>query len=299
VSPLLAIPADVQQGIARVLSQKHTSGVVLKNFTPTGGGCINHGGKLATSGETVFLKWNHAAKYPGMFRAEARGLKLLHDTHTFHIPEVIGTGEEGLHQFILLEYLEQRNRQENYWEIAGRQLAQLHQFSKDSFGLDHKNYIGALPQINTRENSWIQFFIHQRLNIQLQQALQHGLVDTTIVHKFETLYTQLPGLLPEEKPVLVHGDLWIGNLITTANGAPALIDPAVYYGHREADLAMTQLFGGFAPTFLASYQQAYTLAPGYNDRFQLYNLYPLLVHLNLFGRSYWRQINSVLKRFIS
>jgi protein-ribulosamine 3-kinase len=297
------IPNDVQRGATAALQQAYPGGytgdVVIKDFILVGGGSINQGGKLSTSVGTFFLKWNDAHTLPGMFAAEAKGLSLLRDTRTLYIPDVVASGEDSSDQFLLLEYLEPAHRPKDYWERAGQELAQLHATTGPSFGLDLANYIGSLPQANTLHDSWIQFFIRQRLQPQLTRARQAGLADTALVNQFETLYTRLPDLLPEEKPSLLHGDLWSGNIMAAQQGIPCLIDPAVYFGHREVDLAMTTLFGGFEPAFLEAYLEAWPLLPGYRDRFNLYNLYPLLVHVNLFGKSYLSQINSVLRQFLS
>jgi fructosamine-3-kinase len=163
--------------------------------------------------------------------------------------------------------------------------------------LDHDNYIGSLRQFNKYQSTWTEFFIEQRLNIQLKLAFDNGLAKSDWTKQFESLYKKLSSLLPEETPSLLHGDLWSGNLITDEHGGPCLIDPAVYYGNREADLAMTKLFGGFADEFYSVYEANSRIAPGYNDRLDLYNLYPLLVHVNLFGSSYIPSVDAILRRF--
>ena len=179
----------------------------------------------------------------------------------------------------------------------GARLAALHRCSKDFFGLDHNNYIGSLRQFNHQQTSWVNFFIEQRLNVQLKLAIDSGMMDSKWLNEFESLYAKLPAMLPEEKPSLLHGDLWGGNLITDEKGEPCLIDPAVYFGSREADLAMTKLFGGFDDEFYTSYQHTFPLQPGYDKRFDIYNLYPLLVHVNLFGGSYKSAVANILKAF--
>ncbi|MBT1685313.1 fructosamine kinase family protein [Dawidia soli] len=299
------LPNDVQRGATTLLRKAYQGGrgytgdIVLKDFIPVGGGCINHGGKLTTSAGTFFLKWNDAHALPGMFAAEAKGLDRLRATRTLYAPDVVTTGEEANLQFLLLEYLQPAPRGKDYWERAGQELAEMHATTAPAYGLDHANYIGSLSQTNTHHDSWVQFFIHQRLQPQLTRARQAGLADAALVSRFEALYTRLPDLLPEEKPSLLHGDLWGGNILAAQQGIPCLIDPAVYFGHREIDLAMTTLFGGFEPAFLDAYQAAWPLQPDYHDRFELYNLYPLLVHVNLFGESYLSPINSVLRQFLS
>jgi fructosamine-3-kinase len=292
------VPEAIQQGVVSLLKQNIGDTITLKDFSFTGGGCINNGGKLTTSHGTYFLKWNDAAKFPNMFRAEAKGLKLLAESKSIYIPEVIGTGEAGSFQFLVLDFIHASHRGRHYWRDFGAQLAALHRNTSSSFGLDHNNYIGSLSQQNTPCTSWIDFFIHNRLDAQIRLAERAALIDKSHRRNFETLYTQLPDLLPTEKPALLHGDLWSGNIMVNQHGAPGLIDPAVYFGHREMDIAMTQLFGGFNPEFLEVYHEAFPLAPGVKDRLQLYNLYPLLVHVNLFGGDYLAQVNSILRRFI-
>ena len=232
-----------------------------------------------------------------MFEAESKGLQLLRRQNAIKIPEVIGFGEEGSYQFLLLEFVEQKSRSKNYWHQLGNRLASLHRCSAELFGLDHDNYIGSLNQLNHQHSSWLTFFIEQRLNVQLKLAVESSQLNLEWRRKFDALYLKLPSLLPEEKPSLLHGDLWSGNLITDEKGEPCLIDPAIYFGNREADLAMTKLFGGFENEFYVSYHKAFPLQPGYEKRVDLYNLYPLLVHVNLFGGSYKNQVENILNAF--
>ena len=233
-----------------------------------------------------------------MFKSEAQGLILLRGSNALVVPEVIHAGTAGSHQFLLLEYLEGGRRQTNFWVDFGSGLAKLHRMSADAFGLDHDNYIGSLPQSNSPSLSWVEFFIGQRLRIQLQIAVEHNRIGEEFVKKFDTLFDKLPSILPEEPPSLLHGDLWGGNLMISKAGRPGIIDPAVYYGHREVDLAMTKLFGGFDASYIDSYDEAYPLMPGYQERMTIYNLYPLLVHLNLFGGAYKAQVVEVVRRFV-
>jgi len=289
------MPASIPPAI--VAEIEAYTGSPVTAFAPASGGCINHGGRIATSGGRCFLKWNDLRKFPGMFYAEARGLSLLGKAEALRVPDVIHAGAAGDFQFILLEYIAAGARSRNYWRDFGAGLAALHMKSATEFGLDHDNYIGSLPQKNTLTSSWIEFFIEQRLEVQLQIARDEGRLGEGFSKKFEALFNRLSSLLPEEPPALLHGDLWGGNLMTTSEGEPCVIDPAVYYGNREADLAMTQLFGGFDPSYIDRYNEVHSLLPGYEARLDLYNLYPLLVHVNLFGGGYMGQVVSILNRF--
>jgi protein-ribulosamine 3-kinase len=270
----------------------HEHGVV-KSFTSVSGGCINHGGKLVTSDGEFFLKWNDAGRFPGMFEAEAKGLALLARHCGLRIPRAVCVGLTGNHQFILMEYMESKSTASRYWEELGRGLAQLHGVTATHFGLDHDNYIGSLLQRNKQELDWTEFFVQQRLEPQLQML--HAA--PALRQKFDKLSSRLDSIFPDEKPSLIHGDLWSGNLIRDKDGLPCLIDPAVYYGHREMELAFTRLFGGFDRRFYDTYKEVFALEPGYEDRSDLCNLYPLLVHANLFGGHYMAQIEDILRRW--
>jgi protein-ribulosamine 3-kinase len=287
------IPSEVLEASRTILGD----GVKISEFIATGGGCINHGGRLKTSSGDFFLKWNDAKRYPGMFEAEAKGLRLLKENSSIHIPDVVNWFSVSSFQGILLEFVESKGKSGSYWNQLGTGLASLHKNSSSFFGLDHANYIGSLKQFNNSSPSWVPFFIEQRLDVQLKLAIDQGHLDRSIIKQFENLYRQLPSLIPEEKPALLHGDLWSGNVITTPTGEPCLIDPAVYYGHREAELAFTQLFGGFGEAFYDSYEETYSLPPDFNKRVDIYNLYPLLVHVNLFGGGYVQQVRSIIKQF--
>jgi protein-ribulosamine 3-kinase len=290
---LSAIPLPIQQQVSELLK------VEVETFSfCNGGGCINQGGKLTTSAGDFFLKWNDATKFPGMFEAEAKGLQLMGEAKVIHIPKVILEALARPWQFILLEYVEEKTKSPSYWEDLGQQLANLHRNTFSTYGLDHNNYIGSLQQENKISNNWIDFFIEQRLNIQLKLALDNQKTDKGMLHRFERLFKKLPQLLPVEKPSLLHGDLWSGNLITNAMGNPCLIDPAVYYGHREAEIAFTRLFGGFSGTFYESYNHTFPLQPGFAERIDIYNLYPLMVHVNLFGGGYLAEVVSILNHLV-
>ncbi len=228
-----------------------------------------------------------------MFEAEARGLQLLKNTQTFRIPEVVSHGETEGQAFLLMEYIAPGPEKTNYATDFGHTLAQLHQHTAPVFGLDHNNYIGSLLQYNNSNTSAAEFYIENRLQPQLKLATEKGYV----FHKLDGFYDNLQQEIPNEPPALLHGDLWNGNSLTDANGTPCLIDPAVCFASREMDLAMMQLFGGFSNEVFNAYNEAFPLEKKWKTRTDLWQLYYLLVHLNLFGSSYFNLVNNVLKKY--
>ncbi len=255
--------------------------------SPISGGCINHSHKLETTAGNLFVKFNSTARYPALFEEEARGLLILQEAKAIHVPEVILTGDHQAFSFIVLEFLESGIERDDYWENAGMQLAKLHKVSAKNFGLDHDNYIGSIPQSNHRHDDWISFFLEERILA----------IGSDIVSPYrDKLERTLHEKIPLEVPSLLHGDLWNGNIMCGVEGTACFFDPAIYFGHREMDLAMTRLFGGFAPVFYKAYHSAFPLREGFNERVDLYNLYPLLVHVKLFGGSYAQQVLDILKR---
>ena len=269
----------------------------FKEFQPISGGCINNGGKLSTKAAIYFIKWNDAELFPGMFEAEAKGLKQLQSANEIHIPEVQFTGSAKGYSYILMEFIEQGERRSDFFESMGYKLARLHKHTNKLFGLNHENYIGSLPQENRQIVDWPEFYIIQRLMPQIKLAIDAGIIDKASIVQFEKIYPKLEHYFPAEQPSLLHGDLWSGNYMTDELGEPCLFDPAIYYGHREMDIAMTRLFGGFNSAFYTSYQEEHPLEKGFEERVDLFKLYPLLVHLNLFGRAYWNQIVPTLRRY--
>jgi protein-ribulosamine 3-kinase len=291
------IPPQISVKVKALLTQYCGKVTDIIRSTSIGGGCINNAMKLETTSGIFFLKWNDAKRYPKMFESEAKGLILLKPASVIGIPEVIATDEAGSYSFIILEFIEPGKRIKNFWEDFGVSLAQLHKNSSELFGLEYDNYIGSLPQSNSQKKSWLNFLIEERLEKQIAFAKNTGAIDNSTIQQFNRLYKRLPDIIPEEKPSLIHGDLWNGNFMTGANGKAWLIDPAVYYGHREMDLAMSKLFGGFSPEFYESYAEIFPLQKGFEERIDIHNLYPLLVHVNLFGGNYLSEVKSILDRF--
>ncbi|WP_138992553.1 fructosamine kinase family protein [Larkinella sp. C7] len=260
------------------------------------GGNVNTAAQVFSSEGLFFVKWNPEENVD-MFEWEARGLDLLRSTEAIYIPEVIGYGKYRDKTYLVLEYIDPVVPKSNYWESFGQSLALLHSHTQSKFGLHFDNYIGSLPQSNTLTDNGITFYIEQRLQPQAGMALYKGLLSKELYTKFQKLYQRLPDLLPVERPALLHGDLWSGNVMVNEQGDAALIDPAVYYGLREAELAFTTLFGGFDERFYDAYDEAFPMEDGFQERIPIYNLYPLLVHLNLFGTGYLSGIERVLNRF--
>jgi fructosamine-3-kinase len=262
------------------------------------GGSINQCYRLGFGREQFFLKVNSAKSLPGMFVKEVRGLELLRNTSSVSAPRVIGFGENGDSAFLILEWIDAGKNDAELQTRLGKQLASLHKITAAYFGLDHDNYIGSLPQRNRQHSSWKEFFISERIEPQLRIAADKHLIKEPLLHDFTRLFGRLDQFYQEEPSSLIHGDLWRGNYLTANDGTPHLIDPAVYYGNREMDIAMTKLFGGFADSFYQAYNEAFPLQSGWQERLDLWNLYPLLVHVNLFGSTYLPQLEQVLKRYV-
>lgn len=294
---MMNVPEAIRLAVTDRLTEQFKKKVDLIEFSFTPGGCINRGGKLSTTAGNYFLKWNVASKYPDMFVAERAGLDLLGSTKTVQVPRVVLNAEVDSWQFILMEFIDGGHRSKKFWQILGEQLAALHHKSNDYFGLEYDNYIGSLAQPNTRSAEWIDFFIHHRLEVMVKRLHVLNQVDHRFIKSINRLYDRLGDLIPCEPPAMLHGDLWAGNVITGSNGEPVTIDPAVYFGHREAEIAFTRLFGGFDNDFYSAYNANYPLISGFEQRYELYNLYPLLVHANLFGNSYLLAANRIINHF--
>lgn len=257
------------------------------SFKSLSGGDINE--VYEVNGRVI--KLNKASVYPQMLEKEAGGLKALHKTNSIKIPEVYASGELKDQQYLIIEKIDRGLRDTAYWERMASGLAKLHQTSNDQFGWEVDNYIGYLHQKNDWYPTWEEFFIYCRMEPLVESAFNEGKLRKEHLKQFDQLYLRLQEIFPSEKPAILHGDLWGGNLMD------GLIDPAVYFGHREMDLAMTQMFGGFAPNFIELYNQYYPLEKGIEERIPVYNLYPNLTHLNMFGSSYLFGIEQVIQRF--
>lgn len=273
-----------------------STGVNLPVLYPVEGGSINAAYRITTKNNAQwFSKINDSTAFPDLLEKESRGLDFLRMRSIFRIPAVVACETARGTQILLLEWINQGPATTAFWHLFGEQLARLHRVSAEfpsatlvesvspAFGLSWNNYMGALPQSNTPSLQWVDFFIQQRLDPQLRLAAEKGLLAPAALRSFERLYKVLPDIFGEEAPSLLHGDLWSGNFLCDDKSRPVLIDPAVYLGHRSIDLAMTTLFGGFDPAFYQAYTYHFPFPVNYQEQWEICNLYPLLIHLNLFG----------------
>ncbi len=273
------------------------SDISVKNISPVGGGCINQTSKITTNLGPYFIKVN-AVDQLNLFQKEKRGLEILKEKSTLGVPNIYGVGSSGSGSYLILEWIEKGVANTDFWHQFGRQLGIQHKESSSQFGLEHDNHIGRLPQSNRFHQSWSEFFVQERLEPQLAVAERSGMIGKTVRNQFSILYKKLNHLIPKEHSSLLHGDLWSGNFLCGSTSSPYIFDPAVYYGHRETELAFTTMFGGFDHNFYSAYSEEFPLEPGFDERIEIHNLYPLLVHVNLFGQSYLSGILNTLKRHI-
>lgn len=272
----------------------------ITNVQSLSGGCISSAYKLILkNGVNLFLKVNSTGNND-MFIKEAHGLQELGKAGVIKIPEVIGYDND----YILLEFIGSAGKRKNFSEDFGRKFALMHKFNNEHYGFYENNYIGSNPQINIpAENEkldWKEFYYNKRLVYQFELAEKSGNSTSELREAMRKLENNIDNIITDsnEKPTLLHGDLWGGNYITDEKGFACLIDPAVYYGNREADLGMTKLFGGFDSKFYGAYHEAYPLTEGYEYRENIYKLYHVLNHLNLFGGGYYLQVISLIKYYI-
>ncbi|HMO33049.1 MAG TPA: fructosamine kinase family protein [Lacibacter sp.] len=262
---------------------------------PVSGGDINQCWRLEVNGGPVFLKFNQAAPFPGMLQQEAAGLNQLRKGLAV-VPQVLQYGEADQWQYLFLSWIAQEPSGPRFWEAAGRALAELHRCSAPAFGQMPDNYIGRLPQRNPDHPDWPSFYAQVRILPLVGQLVEQGALDASALRQAEQCCNRLPHLFPEEPPALLHGDLWSGNICCTTGQQPALFDPAVYYGHREMDLGMTLLFGGFHSRFYDAYAECYPPEKNWRRRLPLTQLYPLVVHACLFGGHYITEVRSILRK---
>lgn len=291
----------MEEAIAEALGEELGEQVSVARLRRVSGGSINQAAVVETSAGEFFVKWNRHP-IPDQFDREAEGLAALQGSDSgLRIPEPIAWRRPrgDTPAFLVLEYLEPGRRVADFDAQLGRGLAALHRTSAERFGFQHDNYCGATPQPNTWEGDWITFYREHRLRHQLQLAVDNRGVSGVDRRAYETMLDRLDvslGIDPEP-PALIHGDLWSGNLHVAPDGRPGLIDPAAYFGHREAELGMMNLFGGFSSAVYDAYDESYPLQPGWRERLPLYELYHVMNHYNLFGGHYGAQAFAIVRRF--
>lgn len=290
------LPKEVIAALENFWNKEGLSSEILKTQS-IGGGSINQAFLVQTSSNSFFLKYNTAQAHPKIFSSELQGLQLMANTKTIRIPQPYYAYEGLQYSFILMEYIEQKGYAPDFWQQFAYKLADLHSQSSKSFGLNFSNYMGSLSQSNKQHSSFVEFFIEERLEPQIRLARNNGYLNSKHIRQSENLYSELASIFPNENPSLVHGDLWSGNFMCDEQGQAVIMDPAVYFGHREVDIAITIMFGGFSPEFYESYQKNFPMEKGWEERLPYYNLYPVLIHINLFGHSYLGEFERVLKVF--
>lgn len=276
--------------LQKIVAQKNLELLEVKRLS---GGDINDVYLLKCTSSDLVIKLNHTDKFPGMFEAEAEGLSILKASESFRIPEIINCGIESEQAYLLLENIEQGAISNRFWTDFAEQLAKLHRSSNSRFGLDHSNYIGSLTQRNSHHDVASEFYIDERLEPQFSSVSKQG-------YSFSDLgsfYKNISEIIPKENPSLIHGDLWSGNYLVSSKGEPVLIDPAVAFAPREMDLAMMQLFGGFPAKVFSIYNEIFPLTENWESRIPLWQLYYLLVHLNLFGSGYLSRVEQIVKSY--
>ena len=270
--------------------------LTITSFEPVHGGDINRAYCLYSSEAKYFLKVNDANLYPAMFEKEANGLQALaKELPTLIVPQPIKYGIAQQQQYLLLEWIEPGKPKTNFWGNFGAALATMHQQPRSYFGWEEDNYIGSLHQHNTKHDSWHLFYAECRIMPLVEQLFNAGVFTRQDVMTAESLCKKFDQLFQQESPALLHGDLWSGNFMITATGSAGIYDPAVYYGHREMDIGMTKLFGGFDERFYESYNEVYPLEKDWQLRLPLTELYPLLLHAVLFGGHYVSSAKDIMK----
>lgn len=288
------LPVALQDHLEEVIDEP------IQEFRSCHGGDINQALEIKTASARYFLKWNKDAA--GMFSAEAKGLALLREADVLPVPVVIafGDGEGDWPGYLLLEWLERGNPSGQTMTMLGEGLAQLHEQRHSAHGLDHDNFIGSLPQYNHSHRSWAQFYAEQRIRPQMEIARQRGHLPSHRAKGLEKIISTMSNFLPEDvAPSLLHGDLWSGNVLALSDGRPAIIDPAVYYGHAEVEMAFIDLFGRYGDAFWVAYRANRDFDfKGYQERRLLLQLYPYMTHMNIFGGRYGSGVDAILRQYL-
>lgn len=273
------------------------AGIIVNSYQPVHGGDINKAYCLQSNGTQYFLKVNDADRYPQMFEKEMNGLNALREHSLLTIPNVIKCGRIESQQFLLLEWIEKGQPAKDSWSNFGSGLAMLHKQPRPFFGFTEDNFIGSLVQHNPSHSTWHSFYTECRVIPLVKMLFDAGSFAKEDIRNTELFCKRIQTLFPPDPPALLHGDLWSGNFMIANRGAVAIFDPAVYYGHREMDIGMTQLFGGFDRIFYAAYNETYPLEKGWQQRVPFTQLYPILVHAVLFGGYYISNAKGIINQF--
>ncbi len=281
---------------------KHLEKVVseaILDWKPLSGGDTSTAYRIQTANNAYFLKTATGSRALPLYTAEKKGLQQLAATQTIAVPAILAVEEYKGGAFFIMEFINSKRPNNKDFELLGRQLAQLHlaPVNIQEFGNERDNFIGSLPQDNTWSSDWTTFYVKERLEPQLKRAFENGLLAKRKIPETEMLMTGCGSLFEQVSPSLIHGDFWSGNYLIRSDGKPFAIDPAPYYGHSVVDLAMSKLFGGFAPAFYEAYHELIPQRENQKELEDIYQLYYLLVHLNLFGRSYKSSVTSLLQRY--
>ncbi|SMG39045.1 Fructosamine-3-kinase [Marivirga sericea] len=268
----------------------------IHHFALVGGGSINDAFRYSVGNEEFFVKYNNQVQ--GIINREVDGLNAIANLNCIKTPEIIAYEKLDDYEVLVLRFINSGLRTPKAWESFGQQLAEMHLKPATYYGWYQDNFIGSLHQTNKKYEDFIDFFISERLRPQIKLAKANDYFSAEEIKKFDCLFQKLEDILPETQPSLVHGDLWSGNFMIGEEDTPFLIDPSIHYNFRETDIAFTHLFGGFDRQFYDAYNSYYPLAKGFQDRIALYNIYPLLVHLNLFGTGYYGSLMSNLNQYV-
>jgi fructosamine-3-kinase len=252
---------------------------------------------LYTTKGKYFIKVNAALFGLDFFEKEARGLATLANAGTLKVPRPLFDGKFNQQIYVVMEYLERGVPASDFWSDFGRSVAGMHRNTREQYGLDYDNYIGKLHQLNENRPTWHEFYSSQRIMPLVYKAEKNKMLTSETVNHAEEMCAKLSSLIPEEQPALLHGDLWKGNFMVFETGKAAIFDPSVFYGHREFDLAIARLFGGYEEEFYQAYDEAYPLTPGHEERQDIFQLYHLLAHLLLFGGHYKEDVKNILKKY--
>ena len=288
--------ASYLRHLQQQLSEELAQNIVITDSRQVFGGDVNTTYILTAGSNQYFLKCNHSAR-PDMFQKEYNGLQLLKSKSRLQIPVPLTYGQFNDTSYLVMECLNDTSFTPNTWQVLGEGIAGMHKQTQPQFGLNEDNYIGSLPQSNHLSETWAEFYAEQRILPLVKKVFDKALCTKVDIESAEAICRKLPSLFPGEPPALLHGDLWNGNVMACSDDKAAIYDPAVYYGHREMDIAMTLLFGGFNSAFYQHYQDVYPLQRGWQQRVALCQLYPLLFHLNLFGSGYYGRVKNVLDNY--